>query len=275
MKRKIITCIAFFLFAACILPQAAFASTNSKSYTKTPTYGQGYFDGKKAGYDEGYSDGYNDGEEYMKEQILSDAEQTIREEVSATKLESYLISSLAWVSIIVISVSIYKSGIDFKCIFKNIGHLLGKTKKIFMCVLITLVIWIIARLIPGIVEVLLPEIFVLKLFAMIVMLPVGWFAAKAVSHGKFDKCIRVNLYVFIFIEASGMISLLTYLLRDISILTERYTYGPNGIEYTDYPSLFAISILFEVAYIAFCVYLANKTIRKNNESIDSQCPPEF
>lgn len=259
MKRKIIACVAFFLFAACILPQAAFASSNSKSYTKTPTYGQGYFDGKKAGYDEGYSDGYNDGEEHMKDQILSDAEQTIREEVSATKLEAYVMSSLAWVSIIVISVAIYKSGIDFRGFFRRIFYATGKTKSFFAWALITAVMIGTARVLPAYIQSIYPGAAGINLLLLYILLLVGWFAARAISGDRYNGCIRVNLYLIFAIEVFNLSMTVLPMIRNISTKTGIYSTDPNGIAYSDYPFILIATIISEAAYLAICVYLVKKT----------------
>lgn len=259
MKRKIITCIAFFLFAACILPQAAFASSNSKSYTKTPTYGQGYFDGKKAGYDDGYSDGYKDGEEHMKDQILSDAEQTIRKEVSATKLEAYVMSSLAWVSIIVISVSIYKGGIDFRGFFRRIFYATGKTKSFFAWVLITAVMIGTARVLPEYIQAIYPGAVGINLLLLYILLLAGWFAARAISGDRYNGCIRVNLYLICAIEVFNLSMTVLPMIRNISTKTGIYSTDPNGIAYSDYPFILIATIVSEAAYLAICVYLAKKT----------------
>lgn len=143
---------------------------------------------------------------------------------------------------------------------------MGKAKKVFRCMLITLVIWAISRFVPALVGVLFPNSVIQKMAALIIMLPVGWYAADRISKGRCSLCIRVNMYIFAVVEVTGISEVLTYISQNWSY-TGRYTMDVNGIAYSDYLFIFGGIILFEIVYAAFCVYLAKRTtVAINQES---------
>lgn len=135
---------------------------------------------------------------------------------------------------------------------------MSKTKKIFGCILVTLVIWAISRFVPGCVSVIDPSSVGLRVFVFAAMLPIGWIIVDKISKGRFSGCIRVNLYIFAFIEAIGILQNISYILQNWSY-TGQYTMDMHGIYYSDYPVIFGSAILFSVVYIALCIYLPTKT----------------
>lgn len=154
---------------------------------------------------------------------------------------------------------------------------MNKSKNIFGCIWITIVIWGVARFVPAFVSDLDPNSAFLKMFAFIVMLPIGWLITKAISKGKHCKCIRANLYIFAFIEARGIFTAITYLMQNLAFSTGRYTTDVNGIAYANYPMIFGNLILLEIVYIALCIYFARKTETsiKETPACSEQIQPEI
>lgn len=142
---------------------------------------------------------------------------------------------------------------------------MSKIKKIFGCILVTLIMWAIARFVPSLISMIDPGSTMLKAIALIAMLPIGWLAAKAVSKERFCGCIRANLYVFAFIETTGILDTVTYLWQNLAFYTGRLTTDANGIAYSDYLLIFGGTILFEIVYIALCIYFAKKTTKATDE----------
>ena len=68
--------------------------------------------------------------------------------------------------------------IEFKLIKKE-GIAVSKLRKVFGYVLVTGTFWFLARFIPALIGQQAPNVAVLSMFAFIIMLPIGWAAAKA------------------------------------------------------------------------------------------------
>ena len=131
-------------------------------------------------------------------------------------------------------------------------------KKAFFCVSITVTLWVISRFIPGLAGALFPNNALLKGIALIVLLPIGWVAACAISKNRYSFCIRLNLYLFALIELVGIAGTVFYLYQNLAYFDGRYTSDLWGIAYADYPVIFGGLLLVEVAYVVLCFYLAKR-----------------
>lgn len=144
-----------------------------------------------------------------------------------------------------------------------------KTKSIAGCIGITVLLWITSRFIPAFLSALDPDSALLKIFSFVIMLPLGWWIAKFVSNSHHSTCIRTNLYIFAVIEIPGIFTAITYLMQNLTFYTERYSVDANGIAYSDYLAIFGSLLLFEIAYIFLCFYLAKKTV---STRVDASMP---
>lgn len=144
----------------------------------------------------------------------------------------------------------------------------SKSKRFLLSVLAILVIWSIARVIPGIVKAYSSN---LAMLISLLVLPLGWKAACAISKGRVPSSVNANLYIFVAIEAVGLLEVLMYIGMNLANSTGRYSTDSFGIAYSDYPFLFGKVILVEAVYIAICIYLAKKTprIMKDDQSTNS------
>ena len=140
---------------------------------------------------------------------------------------------------------------------------MSSVKKFSWCTLITLAIWFVAMVAPGILSAGNPT---LKLFLLAVMLPLGWWSGCSISKGRFSTCVRVNLYIFIAIEGIGTFEALTYMMSNLAFSTGQISTDVNGIAYADYPATFGLAFLYAAVYLALCCYLAAKTPVKSSES---------
>lgn len=140
--------------------------------------------------------------------------------------------------------------------------LVCKIKNIFRCILITVLIWAIARFIPGLVGALFPDSAFMQLIAFVIFLPLGWVAAKSISKNRHSRCIRVNLYIFAILEISGLFSTITYLMQSLSLSTGRYSADAYGVPYSQYTKIYGTVLVFQIIYIALCFILAKKTTNK-------------
>lgn len=136
---------------------------------------------------------------------------------------------------------------------------MNKIKSIFGCIGVTILIWTIARFAPGVVAAIFPDSAAARLISFVVFLPLGWAAAKGVSKGKHTRCIRANLYIFAFLEFSGMFTAITYLLQSLSLSTGRYRTDAYGVPYSDYFMIYGMVLIFEIIYVVLCFVLAKKT----------------
>ena len=143
-------------------------------------------------------------------------------------------------------------------------------KKFFRGLIITMTIWSISRFIPGIVSTLFPDNNLLKVLLYLFMLPVGWFAACAISKNRHSQCIRINLYIFTFIEILGVFQIISHLIQTATYYTGRFTTDVYGIPYESYPVLYGGIILFEIAYIVLCFILRKETNPKQPSELSSQ-----
>ncbi len=138
---------------------------------------------------------------------------------------------------------------------------MSKSKKVFRSILIVIVMWTLSRVVPGFVNVLFPDRIILRLLTLAVMLPVGWKAACSISKGYISGCIRVNLFLFAWLEFTGIFQGASNILRFVSYYSDGYSYDPYTSSLLDSSYLFIIGgmILFEIVYIIFCFILGNKT----------------
>lgn len=137
-------------------------------------------------------------------------------------------------------------------------------EKVFRGILITISIWTIARFVPGFIGTLWPDQVIMKLLAFIVMLPIGWLAAMAISNGALFGCVRANIYLFAIIEFFGIFDMISYIVRWYS--SDYYLVAdPNGIAFSDYPKIFTGLFLFEIVYLSICFFLAKKKTWQNKE----------
>lgn len=137
-----------------------------------------------------------------------------------------------------------------------------KIKNIFGSIFTAVLIWAIARFIPGVVGALFPEIAFAQMIAFIVFLPIGWKAAKSLSKGNHNTCVRVNLYIFAIIEISGLFTAVTYLMQSLSLSTGRYSTDAYGVPYSEYVRIYGTVLIFQIIYIVMCFVLAKKTPTK-------------
>lgn len=133
-------------------------------------------------------------------------------------------------------------------------------KRFFKCFSITTVIWIVSRLIPAFISAIDPASSILRMAAFTLLLPLGWLAANAISNGKHPVCVRVNLYIFAFLEGNGIFSVLS-MLMELSYSTGRYSTNVYGVDYDLYPLLIISALAFIAVYIGLCLYLAKATNR--------------
>lgn len=147
-----------------------------------------------------------------------------------------------------------------------------KIKNFFGCIFTAVLIWAIARFIPGVVGALLPEIAYAQMIAFIVLLPLGWLAAKSLSKEKHNTCVRVNLYIFAIIEVSGLFTAVTYLMQSLSLSTGRYSTDAYGVPYSEYIKIYGTVLIFQIIYIILCFVLAKKTPKKQPELATDPVP---
>lgn len=140
-----------------------------------------------------------------------------------------------------------------------------KIKNFFGCIFTAVLIWAIARFIPGVVGVLLPEIAYVQMIAFVIFLPLGWMAAKSLSKGNHNTCVRVNLYIFAIIEVSGLFTAVTYLMQSLRYFDGRYTTDAYGVPYSEYIKIYGTVLIFQIIYIVLCFVLAKKTRKNGSE----------
>lgn len=133
-----------------------------------------------------------------------------------------------------------------------------KPGKFIGCTLITLAMWCICQFIPLFTGNALNSSLYVKGTAMLILLFLGWLAAKAIAKGKFEKCIKVNLWIFAGISIIDCITNLLYVISNWPN-DPRYHADVNGILYEDYFSIFGVVILFKAAHALLCLYLAKKS----------------
>lgn len=133
-----------------------------------------------------------------------------------------------------------------------------KTYKILMSTIITLVFWIVSRMLPGAIAAAIGETIYSRSILLILFLPLGWYLCELLSKGNHSKCIRFNLWIFAFIEATGLLTIFTMILQ-LMASTGRYSVDMYGIPYSSYHIIIGWSIIFIVSYVALCVYLRKKT----------------
>lgn len=148
---------------------------------------------------------------------------------------------------------------------------MSKIKKIFGYVGVTALIWLLSRIVPSVIGALVPNAAILRLIAMLVMLPIGWAVAKSLSKGKFPGCIRTNLYIFMCLEGIGALEVISYIATSLMGSTGRYSYDPYGIAYSDYATYYGGILLYEIIYVILCICLVKRTesqpIAPNPESM--------
>lgn len=143
---------------------------------------------------------------------------------------------------------------------------MNESRKGFGCVGITVVFWLLSRALPIIIGSVAPNAILFRCSVMLIMLPIGFAVVKDMSKGKHSGCIRVNLYIFAFLEGTGAFEALSYVTASLSHSTGRYSHDIYGMAYSDYALYYGGLLLFEIIYVIFCVCLAKKT--------ESQSPEE-
>lgn len=129
--------------------------------------------------------------------------------------------------------------------------------RVVNCIFITAIMWLIARVVPGIVSLLgisgllISVIWLLMLFA-------GWYVANRISEGENPVCVKVNLLIFALLE-SGAFPRLINMVNALRYNSGRYAADVNGILYSDYPRMILITLVYVIAYYALCIVLAIKT----------------
>ena len=127
---------------------------------------------------------------------------------------------------------------------------------------ITVVIWLIARFVPGLIGTLVPDAPYLLIVSFILMLLLGWFVARKIAKNGHCRCIKSNLYIFTAIEVIGLFSAVTYLLHGLKEMNGYYHTDIYGVHYSEYPIIYGKVIVFQLIYIALCLFLAKKTVTK-------------
>ena len=131
-------------------------------------------------------------------------------------------------------------------------------KKFMKCLIITVVLWGISRFIPGIICSLDPSAVVLRMVLFVLLLPLGWLASNAISQGQHPDCIRINLFIFAFLEMIGLFSIFS-MIMNLSYYTGRYSTDANGIPYSQYPIRIIGALCFIAIYVGLCFLLCKKT----------------
>ena len=129
---------------------------------------------------------------------------------------------------------------------------MGKTKNAFQCIVVTVLFWVIAKIIPGIFEAAFQDSVIVYMAARFAFIFAAWKMTLSIYGGKHWQCAWWNFYVLIFIEV----------LSVLNLLVQMFSAGQFGYSLTWYHALL---LLLTASYIALCVYLA-KLIKPKNES---------
>lgn len=140
---------------------------------------------------------------------------------------------------------------------------MGIVKKFFKSILIILVLWGIARLVPAVVSAFFYGNVWVKFIALFITLPLGWLIACPISKGALSSCIRTNLYIFVVIEGSGLFNVFGSLLAGADAYYYRAT---SDLPYYKYQQFLYAAVLLESLYIALCIYFAKKTPKPSKEN---------
>lgn len=119
--------------------------------------------------------------------------------------------------------------------------------------------WLLARVLPGIIGSIASSTIQLRCFVILVMLPIGFYVVKKMAKATHFGCIRVNLYIFAFIEGMGAFEILDYIVQDLRLRSGQYSTDMYGIPYSNFTLYYGGFLLFEIIYVIFCIYLAKKT----------------
>lgn len=133
-----------------------------------------------------------------------------------------------------------------------------KFKNIMSCILITALMYIVSRCVPIFILGIFPGKLLIYYASMLLFLLAGWYIAGSISKWKHPKCLRTNLYIFVAIEAIGLIQVVTQLMTNLAMNTGRYSVDMNGIAYSDYPLVYGGTILAQALYIWLCCVLAGE-----------------
>lgn len=140
-----------------------------------------------------------------------------------------------------------------------------KIKRGVTNVLIAVLLWVVARIIPDFICAFYQQntvvsyiivSYIIYIFALII----GWLSASAISKKRFSKCIRVNLYLFASLEGIGFLGIILNLFKELRFYTGRYNFDASGIAYTDYPAIYGSIIIAILFYIGLCIFLAKKSV---------------
>ena len=132
-------------------------------------------------------------------------------------------------------------------------------KSFFRGTLTTILIWGICRFLFSFVNAYFSLATVPYLLSMFAFLLAGWYITGTAVKWNSPKCLRANLYIFVAIEAIGLIQVVTQLMTNLYMNTGRYSVDMNGIAYSDYPLVYGGTILAQALYIWLCCILAGET----------------
>lgn len=125
--------------------------------------------------------------------------------------------------------------------------------------LATIMIWGICRFLCSFINVYYSLSGIPYVLIMLAFLLAGWYITGSAAKWKSPKCLRVNLYIFVAIEAVGLVQVVTQLMTNLAMNTGRYSVDMNGIAYSDYPLVYGGTILAQAFYIWLCCILAGET----------------
>lgn len=135
---------------------------------------------------------------------------------------------------------------------------MSKIKRVFGCIGITILIWLIARVVPSIIGIMFPDKIVVSMLSFVFFLVFGWWSVCSISKGQYNNCIRSNLYIFALIEVLGVASSFSSLMSDITSYWAGYRLNVYGVPYVDLFKLYGIVLLIQIMYIAICCALPKK-----------------
>lgn len=132
-----------------------------------------------------------------------------------------------------------------------------KTKNAFQCIVVTVLFWVIAKIVPGVVEAAFQGSVIVYMAARFAFIFAAWKMTLSIYGGKHWQCAWWNFYVLIFIEALSVLNLLVQL----------FSAGQFGYSLTWYHALL---LLLTASYIALCVYLAKQIKPKEGSEISAE-----
>jgi len=128
---------------------------------------------------------------------------------------------------------------------------MGKAKQFFSCVLITFILWILARFIPALIFIIFPGMAELSLWGTLLLLLAAWAIANGFSKGRYSGCIRTNLYIFIVLEGFSILGTTADLISILGYTSGTYT--------ASYISQYVTSLIVQMLYVGICFFLRKAT----------------